>query len=431
MKIFNFDTYDIAMILANVFTVFIAHKYFSVFVAEKRNKTINTILYFLYGLLTIISAVYIDIPLVNLIVTIITVTAIALSYKTEYKKAFLLTAFYCFILFAVELISGAVTGRVLIEPLIKTEYESVFGLFFCKLFTFIVILLLQNLKLYKGTQSPPLVYMVSTLLIPSSSIAIAAMIMSIQGATKIIVLFSMSILILINILTFILYDKISVYYEKIMETAALKQENLFYHNQLESMNASVKETRALRHDIQNHFNMLEGYLKSNKTDEAVSYLKNLKKSAVLSENNFVNTGNFVVDSILNYKLSGIQDLKVQTELEIFIPETIRIDTVHFVSILTNLLDNAIEALRLMKVSSEKKLRIRIAYTKGCLVILLQNSYEGDIVYESGNICSTKAESELHGLGLENVKKALESYNGLLKINHNCGLFSVQAILYLD
>lgn len=419
------------MIIANVFTVFVAHKYFTVFAEEKRNKIFNMVSYILYGLLMIISAVFIDIPIVNLIVSIITVAAIALSYRIELKKALLLTAFYCFILFSGELVASALTGRVFIHPLIKGGYENVFGLYFSKILSYIMVLLLQSRKLYKGSQSPPLLYLSSALLIPSSSIAIAAMIMSIQGVTKMIVLISMSILVMINTLTFILYDRMSVYYENMMETAALKQQNIFYHNQLESMNERVRETRAVKHDIRNHFNMLEEYLKSNKTEEAVNYLKELKESEELLKENYVNTGNFVVDSILNYKLSGVHDLNVKTELEIFVPECINIDTVHLVSILTNLLDNATEALRAMNTSADKILRLRIAYTKGRLIILLQNSYEGDIIYEDGNICSTKTDCELHGLGIENVKKALESYNGLLKINHNRGVFSAQVLIYLS
>ena len=215
-----------------------------------------------------------------------------------------------------------------------------------------------------------------------------------------------------------------------METVSLKQENFFYHNQLNSMNESVREMSAFRHDIQNHFNMIESYLKSNKLNEAMVYIEELKGSDAMSGSNIVNTGNFIVDSILNYKLSTIQDLEVETELEIFVPSSIEIDIVHFVSILTNLLDNAIEALRAMKEKNNRILRIRIVYSKGRLIMAFQNSYDGDIVYEDGEICSSKHDSDRHGYGLENVKRAIEPYNGLLKINHNGGIFSIQALLYV-
>lgn len=430
MNPLNLNTYDVAMILSNIFTVFVAHKFFSIFTAEKRSKILTRCLYILYGIAIIISSVFIDIPLINLIVTLGIVSAIAFSYKIEYNRAILLIALYCVIMFIGELISVAITGRLFIEPLIKAEYENIFGLFFCKILTFIVILLLQNARFYKGNQSPPIAYTLSTIIMPVSSIALGAMIMSISGVTKPIVLTSMGVLILINILTFTLYDKISVFYERQMETVSLKQENFFYHNQLNSMNESVREMSAFRHDIQNHFNMIESYLKSNKLNEAMVYIEELKGSDAMSGSNIVNTGNFIVDSILNYKLSTIQDLEVETELEIFVPSSIEIDIVHFVSILTNLLDNAIEALRAMKEKNNRILRIRIVYSKGRLIMAFQNSYDGDIVYEDGEICSSKHDSDRHGYGLENVKRAIEPYNGLLKINHNGGIFSIQALLYV-
>lgn len=198
MNPFNLNTYDVAMIISNIFTVFVAHKFFSIFTAEKRNTILTRFLYILYGIAIIVSSVFIDIPLINLVVTIGTISAIAFSYKIDYNKALLLVALYCVIMFIGELISVAITGRLFIEPLIKAEYENIFGLFFCKILTFIVVLLLQNVKFYKGSQSPPMTYALSTIIMPVSSIALGAIIMSISGVTKPIVLLSMGILILIN-----------------------------------------------------------------------------------------------------------------------------------------------------------------------------------------------------------------------------------------
>ena len=430
MKFLILNTYDIAMILSNIFTVFLAHKFFSIFFSEKRNKHLTNALYLIYGIAITISAVCLDIPIINLISTVLTVSAIALSYKAPFNKVALTTALYCFILFIGELLAGAITGRTIIEPLVKTEYNDIFGLFLCKFGTFFVTLLLENTKLLKQSHTPPAVYFWSTLFIPASSIVFEAMIVSINEVTKSIVLLSMTILILINMLTFTLYNRISIFYENEMETAILKQENLYYHNQLKSMNDSLNETQLFRHDIQNHFHMIEGYLKAGQAKEAIEYLQELKNEDILSEKTIVNTGNFIVDSILNYKLSTIQDMDIKTDFEIFVPKKINIDTVHFVSILTNLLDNAIEALRAMGETENKVLRIRIAFSKGRLMMLFQNSYSGDIVYEDGVICSSKDDSDLHGYGLDNVRKALEPYNGLLRITHNGGVFSAQAMLYL-
>lgn len=402
--------YDMAIILSNVFGVYVAKKFFSVFAAKSRNHILTNVSYIAYGIMTTLYFLFIDIPIVNLVISVVFLSIIAFTYQINCKKALLLTASYCGILW-------------IAESLVK---EDIFGIFLSKFGIFLTVLLLQNVKLYRENHALPFAYLLASLLTPTLSIAIGVMMM--QIGIEPIVLISMAILMLINIFAFTLYDQTSVYYEKQYETARLQQENRYYHNQLKSMEQSVNATRSFRHDIQNHFNMIEGFLNANKTGEALIYLQKLRESDRLSEDCFVSTGNFVIDSVLNYKLSAIQDLDINTELDISVPPTLKIDTVHFVSILTNLLDNALEALT--TVASNKILKIRIAYNKGRLFILIQNSFAGDIIYENGVICSTKTESERHGYGLDNVRKAVESYHGLLKINHNEGIFSVQALLYV-
>lgn len=411
LQSFQLDFYDLAVILSNVFTVYVAKKFFSIFAAKSRNNILTNAAYIAYGIMTTPYFLFIDIPIVNLMISVVFLSIIAFTYQISCKKALLLTISYCGILWIAELLVS----------------DDIFGLFFSKFGIFLTVLLLQNVKLHKENHAPPFAYLLASLLTPTLSIAVGVMIM--QIGIEPIALISMAILMLINIFAFTLYDQTSVYYEKQYETARLQQENRFYHNQLKSMEQSVNATRSFRHDIQNHFNMIEGFLNANKTDEALAYLHELRRSDRLSEDCFVSTGNFVVDSVLNYKLSAIQDLDVNTELDISVPPTLHIDTVHFVSILTNLLDNAIEALN--AVASNKILKIRIAYNKGRLFILMQNSFAGDIIYENGAIRSTKTESERHGYGLDNVRKAVESYHGLLKINHNGGVFSVQVLLYVE
>lgn len=38
-------------------------------------------------------------------------------------------------------------------------------------------------------------------------------------------------------------------------------------------------------------------------------------------------------------------------------------------------------------------------------------------------------SQVHGLGIKNVKKIVEKYNGSIEINDESGLFDVRLILY--
>ena len=98
------------------------------------------------------------------------------------------------------------------------------------------------------------------------------------------------------------------------------------------------------------------------------------------------------------------------------------------TILANLLDNAASALS--RVKNDKQLKIKIVYKKGMLVISITNSYNGIVLYENGEIVTTKKNKDRHGKGLSNVRKAVEKYNGLLKFTHDENAFTSKVLLYL-
>jgi len=68
--------------------------------------------------------------------------------------------------------------------------------------------------------------------------------------------------------------------------------------------------------------------------------KEEKKSVLYST-----SGNIVVDSIINYKLRSISDWNVAVTVDIVIPTELPIEIVDLSTILTNLLDNAVQALQ--------------------------------------------------------------------------------------
>lgn len=422
-------SYDVALIFANTFSAYITKKFLCSFLKKSHNKRMTQLSYVIYGILTTLSSVIFDIPLLNLGVTMAGLILIVFTYDEINSKRILSAVFCCGLLVGSEVFFSAVTGKIEISPVAKCEYGDIFGLFMCKMGTFLFVLLIENGKFYMRKKSPPFIYLLATIFTPTASMTISAMIVSIHGTTRTIVCFSIALLTVVNVITFMQYDKISVYYEKQLETASIRQENTYYYNQCMLMKQSTEKTRKFRHDIQNHFTMIEVFLKSKKIREAQLYLEELRQKEKEIEKSLVNTGNVVVDSILNHKLSILKG-EIIPELEIIIPKELNIETVHLVSILTNLLDNALEALEKCP-DNEKLLRISLVYDKGRLFIGIQNSYIHDIIYENGKIISSKENSDEHGMGLVNVSDAIEYYNGLMKIDHSQRTFSIQAMLYVS
>lgn len=79
-------------------------------------------------------------------------------------------------------------------------------------------------------------------------------------------------------------------------------------------------------------------------------------------------------------------------------------------------------------SELKTMHLNLNYTKGRLILRIENSYL-NVNLVRGNFLTTKKDKKGHGLGLESVKEVLSKYDGVLQITCDKGIFIVEAVLY--
>lgn len=214
------------------------------------------------------------------------------------------------------------------------------------------------------------------------------------------------------------------------------QEKEYYFLQCQMMQESVEKMKSFRHDVSTHLVALLDYTTNGKADDAANYISTLigqvDKGKIYSE-----TGNIAFDSIINYKLRNTAELNIKPEIKILLPSVLNIEVADVVTILGNLLDNALDAVVR---TDEKIIKLDIEFTKGNLFIRVENSYNSAIMYSNENTLNEDVESERnisslknsdeHGYGLKNISKSLEKYNGYMKIIHTDKNFSVIIFLYL-
>ena len=82
-----------------------------------------------------------------------------------------------------------------------------------------------------------------------------------------------------------------------------------------------------------------------------------------------------------------------------------------VTILSNLLDNAIEACKKCDIG-KRILKLKLVNEDGMVKIGVKNTFSNPIVYENGEIKSTKlVQTEEHGVGIKNIIEVIERYGG--------------------
>ncbi|WP_052307062.1 ATP-binding protein [Acetobacterium woodii] len=97
-------------------------------------------------------------------------------------------------------------------------------------------------------------------------------------------------------------------------------------------------------------------------------------------------------------------------------------------VLGNLLDNAIEAVA--ELEKDRQIKIKMNYDKGRFIILVENHYQGQRLKIGDQYLTTHKEKSEHGLGLENIKKVLEKYNGTMQIEDTETIFSVRLLMFI-
>ena len=150
-------------------------------------------------------------------------------------------------------------------------------------------------------------------------------------------------------------------------------------------------------------------------EEVKKYIGNIAEKIEKNEI-YCSTGNVALDSVINYKLRKASEQNIQIYSNITIPSNIREGVEDLVTIIGNLLDNAIEACE--NLTEGKYLEIKMKYKQGTMFIEVKNRYDGIVKMRSGKIATKKEDKTLHGIGLKSVESAVNNHNGTMKVDFN-------------
>lgn len=424
-----FDTYHIIYLLANFFTIFVIYRFMRIFFESRRcNRTLNLLSYLLYFVATSLFYFWFNIPLITLIINLITMFMISLTYEASIQKRIIYVIYMYLFMAVAEIITAAMTGYVYFSVFSQGDYRDSFGVIAVRIVIYGETLLLENIKLTKNGRNIGWIFWLASIMIPVSTLILEVIIANQTNLTKVEAVGSVSLLFAVNIIAFYLYDSLAENYIKKSKLALLQKEKELYSRQCEIMQSSTEDLQAFRHDMSNQLIILNHLLEEGKDEEARRQLDQLShfiKGKVI----YSTSGNTIIDGLVNYKLQSVASENIKVETEIVVPEQLNIDIADLVTLLGNLLDNALEALK--KVDREQRiLTIKIMFSQERLIGRITNTYCGEIYLKDDKILTSKKEKQKHGYGLSNVEKIIKKYNGYMEIDYANWEFRVDFIIYL-
>lgn len=224
------------------------------------------------------------------------------------------------------------------------------------------------------------------------------------------------------------------------ETARIYRQSLERKNLERQLNEQVlhykvlegreSQYRKLRHDMKNHWQMVQTLLASGRLSEALDYTYRIQDQLEFHtrSHQIISTGNPFLDAVLTSKLGQAAASGIQVDTEIMVVKNMKIDMVDCGIIFGNILENAIEACLKQSGEADRRIPVKLLYKKGMLVCGICNSMDPDTSVRSG-FATTKPEAEGHGLGLPNVREAVAGYGGTLNLKAQDGRFEVSFVLF--
>jgi hypothetical protein len=402
----------------------------SVFFNRKdANRKVEFISYALYYFIFTSVYLFLNIPIVTLISNIVLLFIVSFNYKTSLRRRILAIALIYIILISIESIVALIFGFLDFSIFSQnTEFTSIAGMTTVKILLYITALSIGNYKNIKDKSNILYSYWFAIFFIPLMSLFIILSIIEMATYNVYRIIFIIVNLLFINFFVFYLYDNISTQQKEKFEKLLISNQNTYYTKQLNLMKSSLESVRSFRHDMRNHLILLKSLVENNEYDEASKIISQIT-GAIDVKNEYAQSGNITVDSILNFKLQEAVNQGMSVSLELNIPEKLNITPFDMSVILGNLLDNAINASS--KLEKDKRLDLKIDYKRGRLFINLSNTYTGILNYKGDKLTTSNRDKEAHGIGIKNINAVLDKYDGVMEIDHTENIFTVIILLYLN
>ena len=203
-----------------------------------------------------------------------------------------------------------------------------------------------------------------------------------------------------------------------LELDALKEEWGHIREQDQEIRKLHESVRRLKHDMKNHLLVIASCLNAKEYDAARDYTSGMLDK-LNSIHSYVETGNSLMNHILNEKLELARSRGIAVKAEIRNLSFAKMDSLDFSALLSNLLDNAIEACGEAPVPC---LQVEVGKRRGYEMILVRNRIGESVLEKNPGLCSAKPDSAVHGMGIPQVRSIVQKYQGLCDFYEEDGFF---------
>ncbi len=338
--------------------------------------------------------------------------------KISIKKSFILAVLYQAMLLSIEYLSYSINielcaGSEVIGK--KYDLENVLVILLGKAIVFFCILVIKKQLGEKSTEILADAEWLKLLTFPVFTIIIIASMLSyfkyVETSEQTMLLFIGAFgLIGMNIVVFYLINDIVERETQLYESRILQLQVKSQAEKYQAISENFEKQKKRTHEYKNQMKCMESLLVKKQYVKLEEYVKGIC-GRLDKELDAIDTNHIIVNAILNTKYREAEENGIVFVLRVNDLSDLRIKDEDIVTILSNLLINAVEACKKCE-RNKRILKLKFVKEDGMIKIGVRNTYSNPILYENGEIKSTKlVRTEEHGVGIKNIIEIIEKYDG--------------------
>ena len=169
-----------------------------------------------------------------------------------------------------------------------------------------------------------------------------------------------------------------------------------------------RSIRAARHDLRHHIVLFRVLLARGDCEGLMRYLEEYSDTQPAPVR-LSYCGHYVCDMLLIMYRGLAEQQDTAFRVQAAVPDSLPIRDVDLCVMLSNLLENALEASTKLP-ADKREIVVRMEERRGQFLILVENSFDGSLTEKNGGILSSKKSNRL-GVGLVSVRAATAKYGG--------------------
>ena len=424
-------SYDCIFMLSEIIYTLTVYKIINVFFTNKKiNSVYEKILYAIFNIAVVAVYLKFNIPLLTIVANFIFILLLlSLIYDDTFKRKALVTILIMFFLLISDILLSMIFINVVNENILqKNSFFDIYVVFIVNMIRYLFVLIVINFYKIRIEKNIPLIFSLPIALTAVISMVITInMFLVINGNNYKFIYINITLIFIVCIVSIYIFNKmVNVMSENARQKILIKQSE-YYEKKIEADSKNINDTRKIKHDMKNHMYAIKNMAKNNMSKDIITYTNDIL-GKIEGEKVYINTGNYLIDGILNVKFEEMKNQGIDFKYDVKIPEGIKLPEFEVITILGNLLDNAIEGVKSIK--DNRYIEVFISYKDSNLLIKIVNTFDGLVIKDNKGFISRKGEKAYHGIGLENVREQVEKSNGYMNIDTGNCMFTVDLFINL-